>query len=81
MAKRNDYHRDGPSAEERALERFTELMIEKISTLQKDWSKPWFTEGMMKWPKNLSGREYNIVSGVHHHLYRGGQGNERENQV
>lgn len=44
MAKRNDYHRDGPSAEDRALERFTELMIEKISTLQKDWSKPWFTE-------------------------------------
>ena len=33
MAKRNDYHRDGPSAEDRALERFTELMIEKISTL------------------------------------------------
>lgn len=27
MAKRNDYHRDGPSAEDRALERFTELMI------------------------------------------------------
>ena len=36
MAKRNDYHRDGPSAEDRALERFTELMIEKISTLKKE---------------------------------------------
>ena len=64
MAKRNDYHRDGPSAEDRALERFTELMIEKISTLQKDWSKPWFTEGMMKWPKNLSGREYNGMNAL-----------------
>lgn len=64
MAKRNDYHRDGPSAEDRALERFTELMIEKISTLQKDWSKPWFTAGMMKWPKNLSGREYNGMNAL-----------------
>ena len=64
MAKRNDYHRDGPSAEDRALERFTELMIEKISTLKKDWSKPWFTEGMMKWPKNLSGREYNGMNAL-----------------
>ena len=64
MAKRNDYHRDGPSAEDRALERFTELMIEKISTLQKDWSKPWFTAGMMKWPKNLLGREYNGMNAL-----------------
>lgn len=64
MAKKNDYHRDGPSAEDRALERFTELMIEKISTLQKDWSKPWFTEDMMKWPKNLSGREYNGMNAL-----------------
>ena len=64
MTKRNDYHRDGPSAEDRALERFTELMIEKISTLQKDWSKPWFTAGMMKWPKNLSGREYNGMNAL-----------------
>ena len=35
------------------------LMIEKINNLQSDWKKPWFTEGSMKWPKNLSGRDYN----------------------
>ena len=64
MARKNDYHRDGPSAEDRALERFTELMIEKISALQKDWSKPWFTEAMMKWPRNLSGREYNGLNAL-----------------
>ena len=64
MAKKNDYHRDGPSSEDRALERFTELMIEKIATLQKDWSKPWFTEGTMKWPRNLSGREYNGLNAL-----------------
>ena len=59
MAKENKYHKDGPSAEDRALDKFAEMMIEKISTLQSDWKKPWFTEGALSWPKNLSGREYN----------------------
>nr|WP_289706143.1 ArdC-like ssDNA-binding domain-containing protein [Phocaeicola sartorii] len=27
--------------------------------MQNDWKKPWFTEGTLSWPKNLSGREYN----------------------
>ena len=33
-------------------------MIEKIESLgSKDgWQKPWFTEGTLSWPKNLSGR-------------------------
>src|SRR5574344_938940 len=53
------FNNDGPSAEDKALEKFTEMMIEKIRTLQSDWKKPWFTEGYMKWPKNMSGREYN----------------------
>jgi antirestriction protein ArdC len=35
------------------------MIIEKIELLQSDWKKPWFTEGMMAWPRNLSGREYN----------------------
>lgn len=34
------YNPDGPSAEERALERFTELMIKKISSIKGDWKKP-----------------------------------------
>lgn len=50
---------NGQSIEDRALSKFTELMIEKIKGLESDWQKPWFTEGSMKWPKNLSGREYN----------------------
>ncbi len=50
---------DGRSAEDRALDRFADLMIEKIKSLQSDWQKPWFTEDGMKWPKNLNGREYN----------------------
>ena len=53
------YHNDGPSAADKALERFTELMIEKIQTLQGDWKKPWFTPGVTQPPQNLSGRHYN----------------------
>ena len=53
------YNNDGPSAADKALERFTELMIEKIQTLQGDWKKPWFTPGATQPPQNLSGRHYN----------------------
>ena len=64
MAKDNKYNHGGPSAEDRALEKFAEMMIEKISTLQGDWKKPWFTEGALTWPKNLSGREYNGMNAM-----------------
>lgn len=51
---------DGKSREDVALETFTDLIINKIETLQNDWKKPWFTEGVgARWPKNASGREYN----------------------
>ena len=53
------YNADGQSAEDKALDRFAELLIEKIETIKADWKKPWFTEGTMQWPKNLDGREYN----------------------
>lgn len=51
---------DGKNAEDRALDTFANMMIEKIESLgSKDgWQKPWFTEGTLSWPKNLSGREY-----------------------
>lgn len=64
MAGNRRYNSDGPSAEERALERFTELMIKKISSIKGDWKKPWFTENFMAWPKNLSGREYNGMNAL-----------------
>ena len=52
---------EGPSAEDKALDLFSEMMITKIESLRsKDgWKKPWFTEGALQWPKNLNGREYN----------------------
>ena len=53
------YHQDGPSAADKALERFTELMISKIESFQGDWKKPWFMPGAAIPPQNLSGRHYN----------------------
>jgi len=50
-------YENNPSAEDRALELFTNKMIEKIETISGDWKKPWFTDGCV-WPKNLYGREY-----------------------
>lgn len=64
MAYKKKFNTDGPSAEDRALDRFAELMIEKINNLQSDWKKPWFTEGSMRWPKNLSGRDYNGMNAL-----------------
>lgn len=40
------------------------MMIERIETISKDWSKPWITEGSLGWPKNLSGREYNGMNAL-----------------
>lgn len=55
------YAKEGPSAEDKALDLFADMMIERIQSLSgKDgWKKPWFTEGALQWPKNLNGREYN----------------------
>lgn len=58
MAKKS-YNSDGQSATDKALDKFTELMIEKIEHLQGDWKKPWFTPGVAQPPHNLSGRNYN----------------------
>lgn len=59
MARYNKPTSDGPNSEDKALDLFAEMMIEKIQTIDKDWKKPWFTEGALQWPKNLNGREYN----------------------
>lgn len=64
MAGKKFYNSDGLSAEDRALERFADMLIEKMETLQGDWKKPWFTEGSMKWPKNMNGREYNGMNAL-----------------
>lgn len=67
MTDMADYRRqnaDGPNSEEKALDLFAEMMIEKIESINKDWRKPWFTEGALQWPRNLSGREYNGMNAL-----------------
>ena len=65
MAAKKNYNSDGRSAEDRTLDKFAELLIEKLETIQADWKKPWFTEGVTaSFPKNLSGREYNGMNSM-----------------
>ena len=65
MAVKKNYNSDGKSAEDRALDKFAELLIDKLQTIQADWKKPWFTEGVStSLPKNLSGREYNGMNSM-----------------
>ena len=59
MAGYRKKNADGPNSEDKALDLFAEMMIEKIEGIHKDWKKPWFTEGALQWPRNLHGREYN----------------------
>ena len=64
MAEKKKYNSDGRSSEDKALDLFAEMMIEKINTLQNNWKKPWFTDAALSWPKNLSGREYNGMNAL-----------------
>lgn len=52
------------SATDKALDRFAEMMIEKIETIQNDWKKPWFCEGSSFLPENISGRYYNGMNSL-----------------
>jgi len=55
---------NGESAQDRALNMFADMMIAQIEKIQSDWKKPWFTEGITSWPKNLSGRCYNGMNSM-----------------
>ena len=47
MAAYRKRNADGPNSEDKALDLFAEMMIEKIESIRKDWRKPWFTEGAL----------------------------------
>lgn len=64
MAGYRNRNSDGPNSEDKALDLFAEMMIEKIESIHKNWKKPWFTEGTLQWPCNLSGREYNGMNAL-----------------
>ena len=62
---RKQYHwtgEDTKSAEDRALDTFAELMMERIKAIDKDWQKPWIEKGNFVMPRNLSGRAYNGIN-------------------
>ncbi len=54
----------GESAQDRALNLFADMMVAQIEKIESDWKKPWFTEGLTSWPKNLSGRFYNGMNSM-----------------
>jgi len=66
MSKENnqDNKPDYKSSETKALDRFTDLMIERLQDIQQDWKKPWFSESAISVPRNLSGRHYNGLNSV-----------------
>ena len=54
---------EGPSSEDKALDLLRNDDRE-IESIREDWKKPWFTEGSLQWPRNLSGREYNGMNAL-----------------
>ncbi len=64
MAKKSYGNTNARSQEDRALDTFAELMIDKINSLQSDWKKPWFTPTSAQLPQNFDGRYYNGMNSI-----------------
>ncbi len=50
------------TASDKALQRFAELMIEKIQQVEDNWQKPWLNIKGGGIPQNIDGRAYNGVN-------------------
>lgn len=55
---------DGHSLEERALERYAKLIIEKIKAIEKNELEPWFNINSKEWPRGLSGKNFNGIAAM-----------------
>ena len=80
MGQTRKYHwtgEDAKSAEDRALDTFAELMMERIKAIDKDWQKPWIEKGSFVMPRNLSGRPYNGINTFGHTYAWAGSPNRR----
>ena len=64
MAAYRKRNADGPNSEDKALDLFAQMMIEKIESIRGDWHKPQFPERSLPWPPNLHGREYNGMNAL-----------------
>ena len=48
MAAYRKRNADGPNSEDKALDLFAEMMIEKIESIRKDWRKPLFFQNDLR---------------------------------
>ena len=64
MRKNYTPNPDGLTAEDRALNVFADIMIDKIKNLQQDWKQPWISPGAAQLPRNLNGRNYNGMNSI-----------------
>lgn len=66
MRKDNQATQDGKfqNSEEKAMDRFIDLMSDRLQDIQHDWKKPWFSESAISVPRNLSGRQYNGMNSI-----------------
>ena len=64
MRKNYTLNPDGLSAEDRALNVFADIMIDKIKISSKDWKQPWISPGAAQLPRNLNGRNYNGMNSI-----------------
>lgn len=49
-------------ANDKALQKFADLMVKKLTEVDADWHKPWFTTTGNGLPQNIDGRVYNGVN-------------------
>ncbi len=56
----------GPNAEDKALEVWSDVIIDKLNHLSKNakWEQPWFDKEGLAWPQNMSGRPYSGLNAV-----------------
>lgn len=52
----------GDIANDKALQKFADLMVKKLSEVDADWNKPWFTTTGHGLPQNLEGRVYHGIN-------------------
>ena len=52
---------DNP-ANDKALQKFADLMVKKLMEVDSDWHKPWFTTTGNGLPQNIDGRVYNGIN-------------------
>lgn len=51
-------------ASEKVAATFTEMLIEKMESIQADWKKPWITGSANIMPRNMDGRLYNGMNAL-----------------